>query len=129
MPQIFAVDTPLSDLIIAIVALPPVSGTSLVFDVDFTSLTPTEVTGSYEGTLETDLPFGPTFEALLATIDPSNPLFSDSLSIPPESIGRYSVSLAVDFDNGLTAVPLPASLPLLGAGMIVLAYLGRRRRT
>lgn len=100
-----------------------------VFDVDFTSRLPAALAGGFDGTLTAPFPLDRVFEQLLADLDPQNLLFPSRLDIPDDASGRFAATFDVSFEpTALAVVPLPATLPLLGAGVLGLIYLRRRRR-
>jgi hypothetical protein len=62
----------------------------------------------------------------VAIFGPGISSFSLDISDAPNT-GGSSVFDNIAFDQELAAVPLPASLPLIGVGMFALGFLGRRR--
>lgn len=82
--------------------------------------------GTFEGdffvNVDTFVPFGMLMDGVFADLDPNGILVPSGFLFPDNADGTFSASFAI------AAVPLPATLPLLAAGGVMLLGIGRRRR-
>lgn len=85
------------------------------------------VSGTYFIDADLDEPIGPQVDAILDMLDPNNLVFPSVFSFPNNDAGNFNINLAISTE--MSAVPLPAAMPLLAVGLLGFGVVARRRKT
>ena len=105
-------------------------GTTFYSDYAIDMLLPNKMAGSFTGLLQSTDTITEGFAWLVDLLDPSGTLYPTGLGLPSEGGADFEISVTVDIEPlaSVSAVPVPASLPLFATGLMGLMLARRRER-